>query len=210
MKKPRQKGIKDGIDDEGLWKAVTRTIKPYTDGKRKPSTPEKAASGKTVPGKTVPEKIIPDKAIPGGGASHKSVSAAPKKPVVLSVSPGIKPLPAAAPAAPAFDRGIEEKLKKGKLPAEARLDLHGMTQEEAHRALQRFIPSAAKAGTRTLLIITGKGKTADGKTGGGVLKRMVPLWLQETSLRGYIIALSTAPVKDGGSGALYVRLKKKK
>lgn len=115
-------------------------------------------------------------------------------------------VPAPAPLKPGkgFDRSTETKLKRGKLPLEGRLDLHGMTQAEAHAALHRFLLAAVAAEKRTVLVITGKGLKSE-----GVLKRMLPLWLEDRALEKYIVAVTPAAPKDGGSGAFYLRLRKK-
>lgn len=95
-----------------------------------------------------------------------------------------------------------KKISKGKRPAEAMLDLHGMTQNEAHRALIRFIVNAATAGKRTLKIVTGK---SEHKSGGGVLRRRVPEWLAGSpELRPLISGLSPELVRLGGTSAAYI------
>ena len=109
----------------------------------------------------------------------------------------------AAPEAKGFDRSTETKLKRGQLPLEGRLDLHGMTQAEAFGALHRFVTVAADQQKRTVLIITGKGERSE-----GVLKRMLPVWLEDPALKKHVLALSPAQPKDGGSGAFYLRLRK--
>lgn len=114
-------------------------------------------------------------------------------------------LPAYSPASHGFDRSTATKLKRGQLSIEGRLDLHGMTQGEAFDALQKFLARAAAAGKRTLLVITGKGLRAE-----GVLRRMLPLWLEEPGLKKYVLALTAAASKDGGTGAFYIRLRKPK
>jgi len=113
-------------------------------------------------------------------------------------------LPAkASPAPKGFDRATETKLRKGRLALEGRLDLHGMTQTEAFDALRRFIRAAVAAEKRTVLVITGKGNRSE-----GILKRMLPLWLEDPEFAPYLIALTPAQPKDGGSGAFYLRLRK--
>lgn len=93
------------------------------------------------------------------------------------------------------------------MPIEARLDLHGMTQDEAHRALTRFILRMHEAGRRAVLIVTGKGTREDG---GGVLRRAVPRWLAEPACRAVILAVSEAQPQHGGGGALYVLVRRKR
>ena len=115
-------------------------------------------------------------------------------------------LPELDPVAPAgLDRRTARRLKRGQLAAEARLDLHGRTQGQAHHALQSFIQESRMARRRCVLVITGKGSVASGK--GGVLRQMVPRWLNEPALRRHIIAITNAPESSGGTGALYVLLK---
>ncbi len=102
-----------------------------------------------------------------------------------------------------LDRATFEKLKRGQMAIEAQLDLHGQTQDEAHRDLSAFIARAQAQGKRLALVITGKGR--EGK---GVLRESVPRWLNEPALRGRVLALSPAQPRDGGSGALYVLLRR--
>ena len=133
-------------------------------------------------------------------AAPKTALPKPQKPQKSSPPP----LPVRAGPPPAFDRGMEEKLKKGNVAIEGSLDLHGMTQSEAYEALHRFIRHAVRAGKRTLLVITGKGRVG----GGGVLRRQLPLWLEDSALKGAVLAFTPAKQKDGGEGAFYVRLRK--
>ena len=104
-----------------------------------------------------------------------------------------------------IDRANAERLKRGLHPIEARLDLHGMTEAEAHRALAAFIHRSHDAGRRCVLVITGRGF---GPNGPGVLKLAVPRWLEEAGLRRRILAVAPARPRDGGSGALYLLLRR--
>src|ERR1700751_1224654 len=88
-----------------------------------------------------------------------------------------------------IDRANAERLKRGLHPIEARLDLHGKTQAEAHHALVAFIHSSSNAGRRCVLVITGRGF---GPSGPGVIKRAVPQWLEDKAGRGKIIAIGPA------------------
>jgi DNA-nicking Smr family endonuclease len=101
------------------------------------------------------------------------------------------------------DRSTAEKVKRGRYPVAGRLDLHGMTQAEAHRALAGFVAGARAAGKRCVLIITGHGRIS-----GGVLKAAVPRWLAEPELRRHVLAIAPAQPQHGGSGALYLLLRK--
>lgn len=101
-------------------------------------------------------------------------------------------------AAPAIGGHAEAHLRRGRLEPEARLDLHGMTQESAYRSAIRFLQRCHGDGMRLVLIITGKG---------GVLRAQLPLWLGQRELEGLVAGLSEAHAKHGGSGAFYVHLR---
>ena len=139
----------------------------------------------------------PDKKIKVRARAVPKAAPAPPRPPAL---PDLDPV---SPAG--LDRRTARRLKRGQLPAEARLDLHGRTQDQAHDALRDFIQESRMARRRCVLVITGKGSVASGK--GGVLRQMVPRWLNEPSLRRHIIAITNAPESSGGAGALYVLLK---
>ncbi len=106
-----------------------------------------------------------------------------------------------------IDRANAERLKRGRHPIEARLDLHGLTQAEAHRELADFIWASYQAGRRCVLVITGRGLGPDGP---GVLKSAVPRWLEESGLRRRILAVAAAQPRHGGAGALYLLLRRQR
>jgi DNA-nicking Smr family endonuclease len=105
---------------------------------------------------------------------------------------------------PGLDRRQALRLKRGQLEIEARLDLHGMIQTEAHRELAGFIARSYASGKRTLLVVTGKGT----REGTGVLRAAVPRWLTEPALRERVLASAPAQPRDGGGGALYILLRR--
>ena len=109
--------------------------------------------------------------------------------------------------APGLDKRSARRLKRGLRKIEARLDLHGFRQEEAHRALTSFIAGSYKAGKRCVLVITGKGQVSEG---GGVLRTNVPRWLNQAPNRMRILSFTHATPADGGTGALYVLLKRQR
>jgi len=132
---------------------------------------------------------------------------APRKPPVPRPAP---PAPSAPVelhhgSAPGLDRSTQQKMRRGKVAIEARVDLHGMTQNEAHHVLNAFLHNCQAAGRRTVLVITGKGAGGE-----GVLRAAVPKWLNQGACRRMIRAFSFAAPKDGGEGALYVMLKRLK
>ena len=106
------------------------------------------------------------------------------------------------------------KMRRGKLAPEARIDLHGMTLNQAHPALTQFILSAQRAGRRLVLVITGKGEGEGPHPSAsrerGVLRRQVPQWLHAPSLRYAILQVDQAHISHGGEGAYYVYLKKRR
>lgn len=142
---------------------------------------------------------------PPAAPPNRAPAPAPRP--AAQLMPPAAPRPAAPP--PALDRfaGIDranaERLKRGMHPIEGRLDLHGMTQEEAHRALLAFIRGARAGGRRCVLVITGRGKI-----GGGVLRSAVPRWLDEPEFRPHLLAIAPAQPQHGGAGALYVMLRR--
>jgi len=178
-------------DDDALWQHVASGVAPLNKRHKN------LASGKAEP---------PPPAAPAG-------KAAPKKRTHQTAAP---PLPAKKPmtpdlthdAQPGLDKASVKKMKQGKLAIEARVDLHGTTQEQAHRALDSFIDGAQGAGRRAVLVITGKGLKTDGSV--GVIRQMVPKWLNQQPNRGRILGFSHAAPKDGGTGALYVMIKRKR
>jgi DNA-nicking Smr family endonuclease len=124
-----------------------------------------------------------------------------------------RPLSDALRAAPVhMDMRQFQRMSRGKLEPEARIDLHGMTLAQAHGALNGFILRAHGAGMRLVLVITGKGKTMadDGPIPRrqGALKQDVPQWLRMAPLAGLVLELREAHVKHGGSGAYYVYLRR--
>ncbi|WGW04574.1 Smr/MutS family protein [Tropicibacter oceani] len=104
------------------------------------------------------------------------------------------------------------RLKRGKLAPEARIDLHGMTLDQAHPALSRFIMTSHARGMRLVLVITGKGSREDPYDPmphrRGVLKRQVPMWLRQPPISQAVLQVAEAHIKHGGSGAYYVYLRR--
>lgn len=144
-------------------------------------------------------------------ASEPSTLAAKAKPArrVLPRPLATARLPDLAPGvAPGVDRRNAERLRRGERKIEARLDLHGMTQDEAHRALNAFLDRAEHAGWRCVLVITGKGRA--GSSAAGVLRAAVPRWLNEAPNRARLLAIAAAQPKHGGAGAMYLLLRRKR
>ena len=104
-----------------------------------------------------------------------------------------------------IDRSSARRMQRGQVSIEDRLDLHGLSQEQALKEVKAFISSAVQKNFRHVLIITGKGRD-----GHGILREKVPLWLKDAPLCYHLNAISYAQPKDGGKGALYIRLKRQR
>ncbi|MEM1398437.1 MAG: Smr/MutS family protein [Pseudomonadota bacterium] len=170
-------------EDQALWRKVTESIEPLEGRFVGPEPPPKDAA---------PE---PKSA---NSKTKKSVTPAPV------LRPKAPPPAKLQPPGVGLDRRSSEKLRKGRYPIEGRLDLHGMTVERAHGALNAFISASRMSGKRVVLIITGKGRAG----GEGVLRRQAPDWLSDGDNRTHVLATHPARPADGGSGALYVLLRR--
>ncbi|MBY0382704.1 MAG: Smr/MutS family protein [Xanthobacteraceae bacterium] len=167
-----------------LWQTVTRAIKPLRPKAQPDDIPEIIADGE---GQTPP--VAPSIAVPRIG----SVSA---------------PKPAAPPPLAPIGRREKSQLSRGRKDIEARLDLHGMTQARAHRALRNFLVRASEDGLTFVLVITGKGRSGAADAERGVLRRQVPEWLSLAEFRGLVVGFEEASIGHGGAGALYVRVRR--
>lgn len=115
--------------------------------------------------------------------------------------------PQPTPPNPGIDRRTADRLRRGEMEIDRRLDLHGMTEAAAHAALDRAVAAAWRDGLRMLLVITGKGSP---KEGGGVLRRNLPRWLAIGANADHVLRIETAQPKHGGSGAYYVLLRRRR
>jgi DNA-nicking Smr family endonuclease len=162
----------------------------------------------------------------GRKAASKAKAPVPLRPNAQPAKPAQKALPPvkhAVPAAPAklgsgVDGGTARRMAQGRIAPEATLDLHGMTQNHAHDALERFLGHSIAHDRRCVLVITGKGGMAKGRDDRdaawaqrrpGVLKSLVPLWLEHSAHRGRVASIRAAHIRHGGDGALYVYLRGK-
>jgi len=105
-----------------------------------------------------------------------------------------------------LEKPVKRKLSRGHLQLEARIDLHGLIQGEAHGILLDFLMRAHDRGLRHVLVITGKGSSLGSD---GALKRAVPLWFSKPEYRYLISSYEQAAQHHGGEGALYVRLSRR-
>jgi DNA-nicking Smr family endonuclease len=171
-------------EEEALWSGVARSIKPLRLVKAK-------AKATAKPGATADEKT-PEPL--RSARSHQAPSLPqPKKP------PPLAPL----------DKRQKQRVARGRDAIDAKIDLHGMTQSEAHEALIHFVRRAQISGARLVLVVTGKGRSMqNAERERGVLRRQVPLWLALPEFRPFIVGFDEAHVTHGGQGALYVRLRR--
>jgi DNA-nicking Smr family endonuclease len=173
-------------DERLIWAGAMRSVRPLRGG-RAASEP--------------PAALPPDKSDsqqgPTPGPTHLESRRAHRA-VVTSI---------AAPAP--ISRRDKQRLARGRSPIDARLDLHGMTQAQAHAALARFLNRAQADGATFVLVITGTG-ARDPAGERGVLRRQVPLWLRLPDFRAYVLGFEPADVGHGGEGALYVRLRRRR
>ncbi len=181
-------------DKEGtaLWRAVTDSIKPLASRDVAIHQIDSALNPTTDPGSLSTGKKSKKKS--GPPMTRSVPPSAPAAPVSR------KPEPLEIGKAPGVDKRTAERLKRGKLAIEARIDLHGHTQDSAHHVLNSFITHSHWAGKRCVLVVTGKGK--------GILQASVPRWLNDPALRPFVLSVNYAQQKDGGTGALYVLLKR--
>ena len=163
-------------DERVLWSTITRSIAPLKGRKRAEDAAEIA---------------------PAETRSTARPAASP------AATPPRRTTP--PPLAP-IDRRTKQRLARGATEIGGRLDLHGLTQAEAHAALARFLHGAQARDVKVVLVITGKGGS-DGE-GRGVLKRQVPMWLEGAELRSLVIGYDNAGIGHGGAGALYVRVRR--
>lgn len=162
-------------EDRVLWNLVARSAKP-------------------LKGKAIVE--LPDPIEP------RPPKQEPAPASIVTVSPA---KPKAQPVRHTLDEPTLDKLSKGRLPIEGRVDLHGMTQDEAYSLLFSFLHRAHANGVRYVLVITGKGSSSGGD---GILKRSVPAWLSTPAFRTLVSSHDHAARHHGGAGALYVRLRR--
>jgi DNA-nicking Smr family endonuclease len=205
-------------EDRALWEAVTRSAVPLPAERRGLGLQVALPPAPPVP--AVAEAPVPGTAEAPSGprpAARRRAPAGGDLPPALTLdlaAPAVDPL---GPAVPGLDRRTARQLLRGRREPEARIDLHGLSAERAHRALDRCIAAALARGQRLILVITGKG----GRDGGGpdapfmrlpagLLRREVPRWLRAGRHAARIVGIYEAHPRHGGAGALYVYLKKRR
>ncbi|WP_333630487.1 Smr/MutS family protein [Agrobacterium cavarae] len=184
-------GRKLGKEERVLWGKVARTARPIS------GRMEELLTFEDVEGEPVPLPPVP---------TAKPIPPFPQmivEPVPDVSAPGVKKDRVHHP----LEKPVKRKLTRGRLALEARIDLHGMFQSEAHAVLLDFLVRAHERGLRHVLVITGKGRSMGSD---GALKRAVPMWFSKPEYRHLISSYEDASMNHGGDGALYVRLSRRR
>lgn len=182
-RKPRRRKLSE--DERVLWGRVTREVAPLR--RRRAQVDQADREGPERKIKSEPAAVE----VKGDGV----------RPAV------VKPTPRPAP----LERRLKQRLARGRAPIDLSLDLHGRTQSEAHSALARFLRRAQADGAKVVLVVTGKGaRTNEATHERGVLRRQVPLWLRLPEFSPYVVGFDEASIGHGGSGALYVRIRRRR
>lgn len=194
-------------EERVLWDTVARSVAPLEKRRRRRAKPAAPA-----PAEGLVEPAHDDGPVSAASPTAHPPHPQPTPPPAPRTKPKSKPAP--TPLAP-IDTRTKRKLVRGTMPIEERLDLHGMTQHDAHQALRRFLAGAQARGARMVIVITGKGRPPgahDAYAGEerGVLRRVVPHWLALPDMRDYVVGFEEAHAAHGGGGALYVRLRRSK
>jgi DNA-nicking Smr family endonuclease len=179
-------------DEEDLWSLVARSVRPL-----RPTPPARKLTVEVEKVKKKASVRDTPRPVKNKMALEPKVAAPPQH---LSGPPALNPIM----------RKERQKLARGHMPIDARIDLHGMTQTDAQAALRSLLQRSQAKGAKFVLVITGKGLPNASLNGRGVLRRQVPLWLALPEFRRYVAGFDVANSDHGGEGALYVRLRKAK
>ncbi|MEQ8308555.1 MAG: Smr/MutS family protein [Hoeflea sp.] len=178
-------------EDRIIWARVARTVDP-------------------LPGKSVEDEqwFVAEPENPDPAPANPPPASGPPKirtivePAAIETKAGLKPFQKHP-----IERPVVRKLARGRLPIDGKIDLHGLTQSEAHNLLFDFLARAHERGLRHVLVITGKGSSHGSQ---GVLKRVLPEWLAKPEFRFLISGHQNAARSHGGEGALYIRLRRER
>ena len=194
---------KDGLsnEDEALWAHVARSVTRMEQRRRA-----------NRPGRADDETDVHPKRLKAAtGTISKTITG------LTHPAPAVRP-PMRSPGPGSIEPRKAKRVAKGRDEIEARIDLHGMRQAEAHGVLRGFLMRAHQSGLRMVLVITGKGRADDHDRHApfdmfqdrdrGVLRRNVPRWLAEPDLSGVVVSFTTAGPRHGGEGAIYVHLRR--
>lgn len=206
MTRRRSRKDDDGLsrEDRELWEFVTDAVEPLAPRRGR------VREGESEDSADIPSRVAPPHTVTPPPRERRwqklETLDTPKAPTRV------------APVHAPFDRRKARQISKGRIEIEARIDLHGLREHEAHMRLAGFLRQAHAAGKRTVLVITGKGRVEDDpyrpfalgedRREPGVLRRNVPRWLAEPDLAGIVVSYTTASLRHGGEGALYIHLRR--
>ncbi len=209
---PRRRELSS--EERRLWERATRQTRRLEAPRPEPQPPLAPPPVKAAPAahRTIADR---DHSALSPDAARRTLMRHQNPPDTRRARPGHEPGAFSAPDLAPLSRRHARRIARERERIDARLDLHGMRQHEAHAALRRFLHQCEHAGYRLVLVITGKGKAREPEetewllheSPRGILRSLVPVWLQEPELRPLIASVSEAHHRDGGNGALYVRLK---
>jgi len=218
----RLRALRD--DERRLWEQVADTVTPLDRGDRPRPEPLDPADPSPPPEPQIAPPPSParqarvtppvEPAAPTHVPSKRALAGWARAAGARHRDDGVDAVMTPRPPslAPIDDR-TRRRLVRGAMDIDERLDLHGLTQDAAHVMLRRFLVGARDRGARIVLVITGKGKPGGGAFAQherGVLRRSVPHWLADPSLRGVVVGFEEAHLAHGGSGAIYVRLRRRR
>lgn len=189
MDNDRDKNNKNKVsEDDSLWAFVTKDVEPLK-GRNKINVPAQKTENKSTPSVKTQLNPKPDKAKITPKTTHHNLH---NKADV--------------------DRATFDKFRKGQMPIEATIDLHGYNAQQAYEKVVGFMNRASGLGQRCVMVITGKGmrNNESGEREVGILKRSLPEWLEQPSLKSKILKVQQAQRFHGGSGAYYILLKRNK
>ncbi|HKU99486.1 MAG TPA: Smr/MutS family protein [Vineibacter sp.] len=173
----------DDSDPEALFRAAMKDVRPLKGRRSRATRPQPAARG---------------------DGQRAPTTARRGPPAGKTAAPPLDPT-----ATTGLDRATADKLRRGRLEPDARLDLHGLTVAQAERTLARFLERAQSTGCRVALVITGKGlREQDGRMSEGRIRAEFPHWLNRPENRSRIYGVRTAHVRHGGGGAFYVLIRR--
>ncbi|WP_033070312.1 Smr/MutS family protein [Thalassospira australica] len=215
-KRPNKRRRTVNEEEKALWEVFTRDVKPLRNKKRKGDagvfspdddihTSDTAITAPDNFGDNLGDKLEQSEESRAARnlPSARNADRGPqiKRQNLADLKPGVTD---------GIDRSTANKFQKGKMSIDGRIDLHGMTQDVAHNALNAFIEDSWRAGKRCVLVITGKGSRPDEYGRTGLLRQRTPQWLSAPRLRSRILAIHQAQIQHGGAGAFYVLLKRRR
>lgn len=199
-------------EERRLWEQVAASAEPLEaprpgGASSKPALSNAARAALDLP-VVPPVSADPTPSVPRHPPARRSA------PSVSSVQIDWRPAEAKPIGRPeaGIDRRTAERIRKGARDPDARIDLHGMTAERAHRACLGFVSTSLRQGHRMILVITGKGRGGDGHwgEGRGVIRNALPGWLKASPLWRDIVGIYEAHARHGGAGAVYIYLKRRR